>query len=170
MQSIDNFDDHIEKIKNDMKSRGEWGKFWPLSSAYCGYNISLANMMFPMRGGVLEHPAFTKAFEAHGITRPSGRGWQRADCGGWVCRVDQGNYGHIAKKATWLYAYGAKDLPELVWDSVPDRHSQALVSWCGNKTDRFYDRPRVSKKAASATPLAFREVLMHIARSSRGRS
>ena len=121
-------------------------------------------------GGVLEHPAFTKAFEAHGITRPSGRGWQRADCGGWVCRVDQGNYGHIAKKATWLYAYGAKDLPELVWDSVPNRHSQALVSWCGNKTDRFYDRPRVSKKAASATPLAFREVLMHIARSSRGRS
>jgi hypothetical protein len=38
----------IEKIKSDMKSRGEWGKFWPLSVAYCGYNLSLAHMMFPM--------------------------------------------------------------------------------------------------------------------------
>jgi hypothetical protein len=38
----------IEKIKNDMKNRGEWGKYFPLSSAYCGYNTSLAQMMFPM--------------------------------------------------------------------------------------------------------------------------
>jgi len=38
----------FEKIKADMKNRGEWGKFFPLSSAYCGYNISLAQLMFPM--------------------------------------------------------------------------------------------------------------------------
>lgn len=38
----------IEKIKADMKDRGEWGKFWPLSAAYCGYNLSLAGMQFPM--------------------------------------------------------------------------------------------------------------------------
>jgi len=38
----------VEKIKSDMKNRGEWGKFWPLSSAYCGYNLSLAHMQFPM--------------------------------------------------------------------------------------------------------------------------
>jgi hypothetical protein len=38
----------VEKIKSDMKNRGEWGKFFPLSSAYCGYNLSLAQMMFPM--------------------------------------------------------------------------------------------------------------------------
>lgn len=38
----------VEKIKADMKSRGEWGKFWPLSSAYSGYNLSLAQMQFPM--------------------------------------------------------------------------------------------------------------------------
>ena len=31
-----------------MKKRGEWGKFWPLSSAYCGYNLSLGQMQFPM--------------------------------------------------------------------------------------------------------------------------
>ena len=38
----------IEKIKADMKERKEWGKFFPLSSAYCGYNLSLAQMAFPM--------------------------------------------------------------------------------------------------------------------------
>ena len=38
----------VEKIKSNMKKSGEWGKFFPLSSAYCGYNISLAQMMFPM--------------------------------------------------------------------------------------------------------------------------
>lgn len=38
----------VEKIKTNMKEKGEWGKFWPLSSAYCGYNISLAQMNFPM--------------------------------------------------------------------------------------------------------------------------
>jgi hypothetical protein len=41
----------VEKIKIDMKNRGEWGKFFPLSSAYCGYNLSLAHMMFPMSQG-----------------------------------------------------------------------------------------------------------------------
>jgi hypothetical protein len=38
----------VEKIKSDMKQRNEWAKFFPLSSAYCGYNLSLAQMMFPM--------------------------------------------------------------------------------------------------------------------------
>ena len=27
----------VEKIKGNMKERGEWGNFFPLSSAYCGY-------------------------------------------------------------------------------------------------------------------------------------
>ncbi|MCX6723627.1 MAG: hypothetical protein NT155_00440 [Candidatus Staskawiczbacteria bacterium] len=38
----------VGRIKGDMKNRGEWGKFFPLSVAYCGYNLSLAQMMFPM--------------------------------------------------------------------------------------------------------------------------
>jgi len=42
------YENLVERIKNDMKKRGEWGKFWPLSSAYSGYNLSLAHMQFPM--------------------------------------------------------------------------------------------------------------------------
>ena len=42
------YDILVEKIKTNMKNRGEWGKFFPLSAAYAGYNASLAQMMFPM--------------------------------------------------------------------------------------------------------------------------
>ncbi|OGZ76123.1 MAG: hypothetical protein A2205_03680 [Candidatus Staskawiczbacteria bacterium RIFOXYA1_FULL_37_15] len=38
----------VEKIKSDMKKNGEWGRLWPLSAAYSGYNLSLAHMQFPM--------------------------------------------------------------------------------------------------------------------------
>lgn len=35
------------KIIEDMKIRGEWGRFFPISFALCGYNLSLANIFFP---------------------------------------------------------------------------------------------------------------------------
>ncbi len=41
------------------------------------------------------------------------------------------------------------------------------VSWCGNRTKRTPDRPRVGKKQASKTPLEFRDVLLNMARSVR---
>lgn len=119
-------------------------------------------------GGVLEHPAWSDAFCAHalGTPRPGG-GWQRTLCGGWVCHVEQGRYGHPAKKATWLYAHGVDDLPKLDWRVMADRESAAQVSWCGNHTSKFDKRPRVGKAVASQTPLAFRDVLLEIARSAR---
>ncbi len=42
------YDILVEKIKKDMKERGEWGQFWLPSCAYAGYNLSLAQMAFPM--------------------------------------------------------------------------------------------------------------------------
>jgi len=54
-------------------------------------------------GGVLEHPAQTKAFPEHGIPSPKIMGWQKTIDGAWVCEVWQSAYGHKANKATWLY-------------------------------------------------------------------
>jgi hypothetical protein len=116
-------------------------------------------------GGVLEHPAYSDAFKAFGIPAPKGPGWHRTACGGAVAHVEQGRYGHPAKKATWLYAV-ASDLPELDWRRTADRESTALVSWCGNHTSKFDKRPRVGKRVAAATPVAFRDVLISIARSA----
>jgi hypothetical protein len=68
-------------------------------------------------GGVLEHPAYSAAWEAFGLNRPPSRGgWVTADdLGGWTCQVDQSRYGHKARKSTWLLVYGAPALPELRW-------------------------------------------------------
>ncbi|MGH1344352.1 MAG: hypothetical protein ACRBN8_22525 [Nannocystales bacterium] len=118
-------------------------------------------------GGILEHPAYSDAWAAHGLNAPpSGPGWVNADFrGGWTCYVEQQRYGHAAKKATWLYAYGV-ELPKLLWGYVADQKASALVSWCGNRVASGEDRPRLGKKAASATPPAFREMLIATARTA----
>lgn len=119
-------------------------------------------------GGVLEHPAYSDAFKVFGLPTPSRRGgWQRGACGGWACHVEQGRYGHVAKKATWLYAFGC-ELPSLKWGSVNDADTKSAVSWCGNKTKSGGEhRPKVGKRRASETPAEFREILIAMARSVR---
>lgn len=115
-------------------------------------------------GGVLEHPAYSDAWAAFDLPRPSRYGgWHRGICGGWSAHVEQGRYGHPAKKATWLYAFGVDLLPALAWGFDPDQRSKALVSWCGNYTDKFDKRPRVGKAVAARTPDAFRAVLINMA-------
>lgn len=118
-------------------------------------------------GGVLEHPAYSDAWPAFGLPKPSPEGWARGICGGWVAHVEQGRYGHPAKKATWLYAFGVTSLPSLRWGRIADTESTALVSWCGNHTSKFDTRPRVGKAVASRTPAEFLDVLISIARSAR---
>jgi len=117
-------------------------------------------------GGVLEHPAYSDAWPAFDLPRPvRGGGWQRGICGGWSCHVEQGHYGHVAKKATWLYAFGVSSLPSLDWSVTPDGASSAPVSWCGNRVASGETRPRVGKAAAARTPESFRDMLLAIARS-----
>lgn len=118
-------------------------------------------------GGVLEHPAYSDAWKAYGLARPpTGGEWTPADDrDGWTCYVEQARYGHVAKKATWLYACGVA-LPALRWGHVAYAKSTALVSWCGNHVSSDERRPRVGKRAAAATPPAFRDVLIVIARSA----
>lgn len=119
-------------------------------------------------GGVLEHPAHSDAFKAFALPIPQrGGGWTRGFCGGWSCYVEQGRYGHVAKKATWLYAFGLDHLPALRWGHDPDQRSAALVSWCGNHVASGEVRPRVGKAAASRTPLAFRDAPLGLARSAK---
>ena len=133
-------------------------------------------------GGVLEHPAYSDAWAHFGLPAPHDKGgWQRGICGGWSAHVEQWHYGHRAKKATWLYCFGVTP-PPLSWGATPDtavtayvtdgggdvkRRGRAPISWCGNHTKDGEDRPRLGSKEASATPIAFRDALISLARSSR---
>jgi hypothetical protein len=121
-------------------------------------------------GGILEHPAATAAWEAHGINKPPrGGGWIEADQrGGWTCCVDQGHYGHRAQKATWLYAVGC-DLPALIWGKSPNKirledgfHS-AEERRRKMRTGRCQ---RLSHRQRKETPIPFRNLLISIAQTA----
>lgn len=112
-------------------------------------------------GGVLEHPAKSRAWDWFGLTKPTGLGWQRCGTGAWVCEVWQSAYGHRANKATWLYAVGKKPV-ELDWSRPVGSHQVGFHDQRGK--DR--NKPTLSPKEADATPLAFRDLLISLARST----
>lgn len=101
-----------------------------------------------LRGGVIEHPAFTHAYSTFGITQPDvWGGWKAAGDGiGFVCHVEQGHYGHQARKASWLYV-NSKWLPTLQWGECTGLR---MVE-------------NLSKKERAATPPEFMELLWGIA-------
>lgn len=114
-------------------------------------------------GGVLEHPADSLAWPAFGLPRPSQNGWTRGLFdGAWSCEVAQNAYGHQAQKLTWLYYIGDNAPPLLDW-SRPE--PQAYVSYAANHGNKAMKR--LTKKQAKATPIAFRDLLLSIARGTR---
>lgn len=53
-------------------------------------------------GGVLEHPATSRLWPALGLPRPDEQR-TRDGSGGWTENVFQVDWGHVARKQTWLY-------------------------------------------------------------------
>lgn len=102
-------------------------------------------------GGVLEHPAYSDAWKAFSLPAPvTGAGW----CPGaapfeWTCYVEQYQYGHLAKKATWLYYVGARQPWELRWSLVDDHRADSGFSWAGNKGRTDNVRPALVGYAAN---------------------
>lgn len=119
-------------------------------------------------GGVLEHPAYSRAWPAHGLRAPERGRWSDAGDGlGRVAWTWQGHYGHRASKATWLYVVSAAPLPDLVWER--HRMASGVVSWTRLRGDgtRYEDeRPRLSARETKATPPAFAALLIEIARAA----
>lgn len=105
-------------------------------------------------GGVLEHPAGSEAWPAHGLVAPNGIGWRKTAHTEWTCEVWQSAYGHPARKRTWLFYCGVCPPFNLRWERAPGTHQ---VGWF----DR--NKPTLSKKDASATPLAFAKELIELA-------
>ena len=113
-------------------------------------------------GGVLEHPAKSRAFAAHGIPKPAGIGWKRVGLHEWVCEVWQSAYGHRANKATWLYYHGMNPPFELRWERPKGTHQIGFHDQRGKAANK----PTLGKREANATPVAFREELIKLALNS----
>lgn len=123
-------------------------------------------------GGVLEHPAGTKAWAAFGLVAPSDLGWQRCASGGdvngraeWVAEVWQSAYGHRARKRTWLYAVTPAP-PVLRRDAVQGSAQIGRQFTGPNCRGERARRPPLGKREASATPHEFRDFLLSVARSA----
>lgn len=127
-------------------------------------------------GGVLEHPWGSHAWPHFGLNTPSRfGGWIVADFfGGWTCCVEQGRYGHYARKPTLLLAYGC-ELPELDWGKGPPRLDPAVIERMGlarakrlgevgGKGGGKDSAPRIG------TPAEFRDLLIGMARSVKSES
>lgn len=114
-------------------------------------------------GGVLEHPAHSKAWDAFKLRKPNPSGWTECWPNAWVCEVSQGHYGHPAMKLTWLFVVGPKP-PELIWGKTEQR----ILPHISEKYGYEYARRRgivsnQSTKQRQRTPPEFRDLLISIA-------
>lgn len=137
--------------------------------------FAAALMLARAFGGVIEHPQASLAWRKFGLAPPIFQGgWHPADdIGGFGCCVEQGHYGHEARKATWLYVCGVDPdkLPDLKWGSSGQRvrldagfHSREERARAV-KTGRCQ---RLSSRQRKITPRPFAELLISIASTARG--
>lgn len=155
-----------------------WGRYWgggpsvkvPRIKGDDGGCFLQALTAVRLWGGVLEHPEASHAWHHFGINAPpKSGGWIAADFeGGWTCCVEQGHYGHRARKATWLYAVDV-ELPELIWGpSTGERLDEGFHSKEERQQRRAAGqkpRKRLSRQECIDTPTAFRDLLLEIARN-----
>jgi len=120
---------------------------------------------------VLEHPEASHAWRFFDLIPPlRGGWWSRADEHGWTCCVEQGHYGHSARKATWLYAVGV-ELPSLRWGrSRGVRLDEGFHSKAERDAARAAGKTPIKRLSTTenlATPIPFRDLLLSLARSAR---
>lgn len=124
-------------------------------------------------GGVLEHPEASHAWRVFGLTRPpKSGGWIPAgDYIGWTCCVEQGHYGHAARKATWLYYVGTVPPPELIWGPSTGIRLEDGYHTAEERRARVAARAAptacIPRSQREVTPLPFRDLLLALARGAR---
>lgn len=159
-----------------------WGKMWfgqPLTVKKTGvrkirgddggcFAAALASVR--KYGGVLEHPWGSHAWPHFGLTVPPRTGgWVKADEIGWTCCVEQGQYGHYARKPTLIYAVRTA-LPELRWGHTEARLDPAVVARMGLKRAKRLGEVGARGGGTNSTPRIhtppeFRDLLIQLART-----
>lgn len=126
-------------------------------------------------GGVLEHPWGSFAWPYFGLnTPPREGGWVNADFdGGWTCCVEQGRYGHHARKPTLLLVYGVplQVLESLLWGKSEATLDPEVIARIG--LEKAKRRGEVASKGGGTdsaprigTPEPFRNLLLAMARAA----
>lgn len=111
--------------------------------------------------GVLEHPAESYAWKEYGLVKPLHRQWTKSG-DGWTCEVWQSAYGHKARKRTWLYYRGKTKPKDPIWDRPQGTHQIGFHDQRG----KLANKPTLSRYESNATPKAFIDYLIEIAREA----
>jgi hypothetical protein len=136
-------------------NKARWGS--PIGADGGTFAAALASVR--RWGGVLEHPAYSIAWERYGLPRPTRGGWTGTfDDPGMVTELDQAAYGHEARKRTWLYAVGV-DPVDMDWRRVKG----TAVVGAGVNSGECVGRRMTGNTLT--TPTLFRDVLLDLART-----
>ena len=160
-----------------------WGKLWagqPLWIKRTGERKKkgddggcFAAALYDVRkyGGVIEHPWGSHAWPHFGLNKPprSG-GWIKADEYGYTCCVEQGRYGHYARKPTLLYVVGI-ELPELDWGISEPKYPQWAIdkhglAYCKKAGELAFKGGGKDSAPRIGTPEPFRDLLISMAASA----
>lgn len=165
-----------------------WGKMWfgqPLTVKRTGVRkikgddggcFAAALEAVRSFGGVLEHPWGSHAWPHFGLVIPPRKGgWIKADKhGGYTCCVEQGQYGHYARKPTLLYAYNfpfGEGFPELLWGHTEAKYDPIVVARMGLKRAKRLGEVGAKgggkdSSARISTPLPFRDLLIALTKAT----
>jgi hypothetical protein len=117
-------------------------------------------------GGVLEHPARSELWTHCYLPNPGAR-----DEHGFTVQIDQCDWGHVARKPTWLYVIGV--LMRGVLDAIDEREGSGVPThWCsGGRNNKTGGSVPPGIKVCSAqqrrrTPPLFAQFLVDLARAS----
>jgi len=154
-----------------------WGRYWSGGPSVKKKRLMgdddgcFAHSLWVVRtfGGIIEHPEASHAWNWFGINRPpKSGGWISADAfGGLTCCVEQGHYGHKARKATWLYINKIKPV-ELIWGKSDAKMKMELSPHSKEQADIIRNDPnykpikRLSAYDRLATPIEFRDILIEM--------
>jgi hypothetical protein len=135
---------------------GHWGRY--ANKAHDdGHNMEHAVRAVRTWGGVLEQPAWSKAFREFSMPHPG----ERADrFGGYTIAVNQGDWGHPALKPTWLYLSG------LCGGNIPPMPDPQPAP--PRRTGRRGEMENLAKSKRHLTPMAFALWLVDACRLIRG--
>lgn len=130
--------------------------------------FALALQHVRAEGGVLEHPAQSRAWRKFDLPRPAKNAWQQGLCGGWCIELDQRLFGHPARKLTWLYAFGGAPLSLPALPLLPT--TKTVRVYRVRRADGTWERrdgtgsQELTHKAAEETPPSFAAWLVDLAR------
>jgi hypothetical protein len=147
---------------------GHWGRLRHLHRRNDGHLAPIAVEQVRRWGGVLEHPAGSQLWKRCGLPRPG----ELADrWGGYSIEVCQCDWGHVARKRTWLYLVGAPN-SSIVWP--PHREPTHWISGSRNPRRKPGGLVPPGIKVCSAqqrrrTPVDFARYLISLAATAEER-